>query len=153
MFRIYVLNCDVSTQHWQNEQPTIRMCWVVKLRWNTGWQEIFIFCRSSNHFAFREVVKVKKSSAWNVSAKECFVDVVSSFSCQPSELRFTRKTRFWNRDLENRQKSPVHCQNRTETGGTHRYKAATNCGKYWDTLAVQSELSALENGDWETAIF
>lgn len=80
------------------------MWWVVKLRWNTGWQEIFIFCRSSNHFAFREVVKVKKSSAWNVSAKECFVDVVSSFSCQPSELRFTRKTRFWNRDLENRQK-------------------------------------------------
>lgn len=89
---------------------------------------------------------MKKSSAWNISARECFVDVVSSSSCQPSELRFTRKTRFWNRDLENRQKvlslieSPVHCQNRTETGGTRRYKAATNRGKYWDTLCTVSFL-------------
>lgn len=86
----------------------------------------------SNHFASREVVKVKKLSSWNVSAKKCFVDVVSSFSCQPTQLRFTRKSRFWNRDLEKKEKvlslpeGPVHCQNRTEAGQTHRYKAATD---------------------------
>lgn len=95
---------------------------------------------------------MKKPSSWNVSAIKCFVDVVSRFSCQPTELRFTRKTRFWNRDLEKTQKvlslpeSPMHSQNRTEAGWPHRYKAATafrNSGKYWD----RNEIGKLQSSN------
>lgn len=115
-------------------------------KWSLSFAEVV-----SNPFAFREVVKVKKLSSWNVSAKECLVDMVSIFSYQPTELTVTGKTMFWNRALEKRQKvlslseSPVHYQNRTEAGRTHRYKAATAFRNKLGSTGTNMEIGKLQS--------